>query len=303
MTSSDSCILAVDAGGTSLKAALVREHSVLEGSFFSIPVRSDGSKEEIQDSYRRLSQTAGRMASERSAAIRRVSVCIPGPFDYAGGRCLMTHKYQSVYGESMRPWIWDGLGAELPVGFLHDSTAFLLGAVSSLGFSPHFPRRRICAVIIGTGLGFASMIDGSVLLNDSGGPGISIYRRPFRGGIAEDYVSRRGILKRYQELRRPESGQDAPPLDVKDIAQLAAKGDPSARQVFLETGECLADILRPIILEQGFELLLLGGAISKSADLFLPSLTAGLAGTPAVILPTDNLDHLALLGAAEYQFF
>ena len=56
---SDSVILAVDAGGTFLKAELLRpDGSLLPGTFLRVPVDSNGSAEEISAAYRSLARQA-----------------------------------------------------------------------------------------------------------------------------------------------------------------------------------------------------------------------------------------------------
>lgn len=291
------CALSVDAGGTSLKAAFIgADFCILQDSFYSVPVNSGGSEREIRRAYESLGRTAARNERRLNVRIRQVSVCIPGPYDYPRGVSRMKHKYQSVYGIPMRPWMRNGLGRELPIRFLHDSTAFLLGACADI---PDAYRRRVCAVLIGTGLGFASMIDGTVLERDGGGPEISIFGRPYGGRTAEDYVSKRGILARYRDIRPDYPSCEEP--EVKDIADLAFRGDVTARRVFFETGTHLGRILQPILCEYGFDLLILGGAVSKSAGLFLPGLKKSLGSVPIEIRPASDPDSAPLIGAAMYR--
>lgn len=293
------CILAVDAGGSVLKAALVNPQGrLIPDSTYRLPVDSAGSRDDVASAYVALAAQGKTIAAGLDLILDGIGVSIPGPFQYEQGFCLMTHKYQSIYKVPMRPWFEAGAGS-VPVRFVHDSTAFMLGATWQGRFDAY---RRICAVIIGTGLGFAAMIDGRVLHNDAGGPGISIYARPYRDGTSEDYVSRRGIIGRYRQLK-PEAfiqriGQSTP--DVKDIADLARSGDKAAVRVFRDTGIFLAEILHGIIRDNGFEVLLLGGQIAKSAGLFLPELTSGLDDLPAppLIWPAEAIDEAPLLGVA-----
>lgn len=289
---SDSVILSVDAGGTFLKAALSRpDGSLLSGTFLRVPVDSNGTAEEISAAYRSLARQAGERADLLGGAISAAAVCIPGPFRYEDGVCMMTHKYAGIYGIPMRPWFQEFLG-EIPITFLHDSTAFLLGAA---GEDDRRHYRRICGAIIGTGLGFASMIDGKILQNAQGGPGISIFSRPFRESTAEDYVSKRAIEHSYHRLR-----PDTPVPSVAEIAESARAGDPCAQRAFSELGDSLGLILRDICAENRFELLLLGGAISKSADLFLPSLQAAMSGRwSPEIRAVSNADDVPLFGAVK----
>lgn len=289
MKMNDSLILAVDAGGSFLKAALAGENgTLLPDTFMRIPVDSNGTAGEISASYRALARLAKETAARYHAVVSAAAVCIPGPFHYQDGICLMTHKYAGIYGLPMRPWFWEELG-DIPILFLHDSSAFLLGALSD-----EDRRRftRICGTMIGTGLGFASMFEGKIFQNPQGGPGISIFSRPFRDSTAEEYASRRAVENSYRRLC-----PDGPVLQVVEIAQLAREGKPQARQAFQELGACLGEILRPICAEHAFQLLLLGGAISKSADLFLPALSAAMGDVLPVIRPTKDIDNAPLAGA------
>ena len=291
MKNCDPLILSIDAGGTALKAALAAGDRLLAGSFISIPIDSGGSRDSITCSYRSLGEAAEKKASRAGLPIAAAAVCIPGPFDYKRGCSLMIHKYAAVYQLPLAPFIWEGLGRMVPTRFMHDSTAFLLGCVTD---NDRAARRRICGVIIGAGLGFASMIDGKILENPQGVPGISIFGRPYLGKTAEDFISRRGILKRFEEL----SPDFFPGWDVKDIAAAAKSGNTQAIQVFEELGFHLGTLLLPILEEWRFEQLFLGGAISKSASLFLPSLHQALGKTKIRIAHAPSIDGAPLLGAA-----
>lgn len=290
MTSYKDSILAVDAGGTYLKAALVTGQHIEDGSFFKLPAYSDSGIPQIRQAYETLGEKGAETASRLGKSIRKINICIPGPFDYEKGCCLMQHKYQAIYGMPLRPFIINGIGRDMPIHFLHDSTAFLAGSIIQLQIQ-HLSR--ICGVTIGTGLGFASRIGETIQLTPKGGPGISIFSNPFRDTIAEDYVSRRGICAHYSQL----TGK-APSPDVLEIADLARQGQAKARQTFLDTGICLAQILYDIISKYQFEALILGGAISKSADLLLPGLQLGLQDLPVSIYSAVDIDNAPLLGAA-----
>ena len=293
------CILAVDAGGTFLKAALVELNSsdnsstIIENTFVKVPVDSNGDMDSIRESYIKLAASGAGIASDMGLKLNGIGVCIPGPFDYANGICLMKHKYQSIYGVPMRPWLEKAAG-EVPISFVHDSTAFILGAASPERYSAF---KHIGAVLIGTGLGFATMIDSKVHNNPQGGPSISIFARPFRNGTAEDYVSRRAIISHYKKLY-----PCAPPdMDVIDIVGLARSGQPEAMKAFEAAGQYLAEIIHDILCDNRYDCLLLGGAISKSSDLFITALRHGLADvhTLSLIEQAADIDNAPILGAAK----
>lgn len=295
------CILSLDAGGTFLKAALFSidfsTHSctLIKDTFFKIPVNSEGDLLSIKDSYIKVTSLGAKEASKRGLELHGIGVCIPGPFDYKNGTCLMKHKYMSIYGVSIIPWIKEAVG-EIPIHFVHDSTAFIIGATNSKRFN-HF--KKIGAIIIGTGLGFATLNDSKVFINSQGGPGISIFSRPYRSSIAEDYVSRRSIISQFRKFY-PNSIDD-----VVDIVNLARSGNTAATKVFNDLGIYLSEIIHDIIKDNKYECLLLGGAISKSADLFITSLKQGLCDIPTLIMvePAEDIDNAPLLGAAKAMLY
>ncbi len=285
----NTCFLAIDAGGTYLKGALFLEKgTLLESSFLSVPVDSMGEAAEIKASYQELAKKQREQALGEGLEIGGIGICIPGPFDYAEGICRMRHKYASIYGIPLRPWFEEVLGG-IEVTFLHDSEAFLKGAIRLSGLN----YNRSCGVIIGTGLGFAVSQNQVVLRNLAGGPKISIFQMHYKDGTAEDYVSKRGIIRRYQELNGETRRRE-----VLEIANAARNGEAAAIRVFRETGTHLAAILHDIIGENEMECLFLGGAISKSAELFLPQLKEGLLGIPSLklIKKAEDIDNVPLYG-------
>lgn len=227
--------LLLDVGGTFIKCSDSRE----------IPVNSAGTREEIIASLR-----------EAVGSYSDVAVAIPGPFDYEKGIFLMKHKFEAVYGESFASLS----GSSAHFCFEHDVIAMLRGEMAS-GNARGF--ERVALVTLGTGLGFAMSIDGTILRNATGSPGLSIFNRPFQDGILEDFASKRGILRLY----------GAPfSMTVKEIADEAHCGAPLACTAFRKMGSIIGETIAPILSEYGVECLLFGGQISRSADLFLPSI-------------------------------
>ena len=136
---------------------------LISGSLDSQPVNSNGSFEVIHQAFFSLLGRVRNFAMMNGLLITEVSVDTPGPFDYNMGISRMTHKYQAIKDKPLAPVIRAPLGY-LPVRFMHDSTAFIQGATAGFdGYS------RFSGVMIGTGLGFALMIDGEVLINKPAG--------------------------------------------------------------------------------------------------------------------------------------
>ena len=285
------CIFALDIGGTFLKACLFDESGkLIDGSFDREPVDSNGQLSDVKPAYQALFARMRDQARSRGFEISAVAADTPGPFDFAAGMSKMEHKYTALYGIPLRPWFTEVLG-DIPVRFLHDSSAFLCG-VSAL----HPEIKNCTGVMIGTGLGFAVMLDGEIQQNETGGPAHSIFRLPYRGLTAEDYVSARAVVRLYNEQAA------VPAADAKEVSERAYAGDKLALDVFAQMGEHLAEIIAPKLKTLGTQALYLGGQVSKSFPLFEKTLRAGLAdvATLARIEPAEDLDMAHLCGVTSW---
>lgn len=256
----------LDVGGTFIKCSDGR----------SIPVDSNGSRDGIVAAFREACRTdAG------SPADVQLRAAVPGPFDYAGGQFLMKHKFAAVYGEYFADLV--GIPRE-NCRFAHDVNCMLLGECGD-GCTVN-----TALVALGTGLGFAMCVDGKILENELGSPMLSIYNRPFRDGVLEDYASKRGVTR----LWLGQFPKQETEITVKEIAERARAGEKEAALAFSRMGGILGEILAPIVKEYRIERLLLGGQISRSADLFIPSLRNELPGL--AILEVSDFDNATFNG-------
>lgn len=249
----------LDVGGTFIKCSDGRE----------IPVDSAGTRDEIAASLR-----------EAVAGHKIVRAAVPGPFDYESGRFLMKHKFAAVYGEYFR----DLAGAE-DCRFVHDVNCMLLGEMAAGNGRGY---RRVAMIALGTGLGFSMSIDGNILKNDLGSPAVSIFSRPYKDGVLEDYASKRGVWKLYGDAS----------VTVKEIALRALAGDASAAGAFRKMGTVIGSVIAPILNDYDIECLLLGGQISRSASLFAPALAEALCegGSKPEIKSISDFDNATFNG-------
>ena len=287
------CTYALDAGGSFLKCGLVDDAlNVIPGTHDSIAADSaHGTPESIRADYHTLAARAAARAAEAGYEISAVGMDTPGPFEYATGTFRMTHKYTALYGMSVLPWFAEDLPG-IGVHIIHDSAAFILGAAHALGGKTL--RGSVAAVMLGTGLGFALMRDGTPLSAANGGPLVSIYRAPLHGKEAEELISARGIVRRYADA----AGTDAGMTNAKEIAMLAKAGDKTAAGVYAETGALLGELISPILREYEVHTLLLGGQISRDSALFVPELECVLNNAEVAIAEAANADDAHLVGAA-----
>ncbi len=288
------CLLLFDVGGTFLKAVIAdSDRRLIEDAEFSVPMPSSGSREEITGALVTAVTRGAALAAGRGMRIAGVAVCFPGPFDYNRGVSMMEHKFQAIRSVSLTGILRShpALGADVPVKFLHDVNAALVGEMAR-GRARGF--RNAALVSLGTGLGYACCLDSVLQVNPYGSPLITIFRMPYGDGILEDYVSKRGITRLYRE----QSGCTDGEITVAEIASRAFGGEEAARGAFDRAGRILGGTLAPILTQYGIECLLCGGQISKSFELFAPALRECLRDVPdlKVIAQAENITNAPFYG-------
>ena len=284
-------IVLLDVGGTFIKSALgVAGKGALEGTFMSTPMSSGGSAEEITEAFRNAVSGQIRRAEQEGYAVEAVCAAIPGPFDYEKGVFLMKHKFAAVYGLSLREILGDVITPHTRLAFVHDVNGALLGALT---IDPSLREGNVAMITLGTGLGFTHAVDGQVQKSETGSPAKGLWNAPYKGGILEDYVSRRGILRLYAEL----GGRLADGEDVKEIALRARNGEKEAQEAFSLMGRHLAEGSSQLIDDLCIRQIIFGGQISRSFDLIEKSLCEGLPEHVKVGVSSD-IEGLVLVGAA-----
>ena len=259
-------VLALDIGGTFIKSALFRDGELFR-LLEPVPSCSEGSGEAIAAAFRQVLQQAGEFA--------HLAVAVPGPFDYEHGIFRMPHKFAAVNGRSFAE-----LSGRNAACFLHDANAFLLGEMThgaARGYS------RCGGITLGTGLGAAFASSGEIWTGNDGSPAVEVklWNRPFRGKIAEDFISTRALLARF------------PAGSVREIADRAKTGDPTAKRLWLEYGAALFELLSKWQEQLSPEVIVIGGGIGR--DLAL--LGAVPAGLP--LRQSELGEDAALYGAYE----
>lgn len=284
-------IVLLDVGGTFVKSALgIAGKGAVEGSFMSTPISSDGTAEDITEAFRNAVAGQVKRASEEGYEVEAVCAALPGPFDYNNGIFLMKHKFAAVYGVSFREILGDVIAPETRLAFVHDVNGALLGALST---DPSLKDGNVAMVTLGTGLGFTYAINGEVQISETGSPAKGLWDAPYMGGILEEYVSRRGILRLYAE----QGGVLGEGEDVKEVSIRARSGEEAALNAFALAGSHLAAGAAQLISDLGIRQIIFGGQISRSFDLMEESLLKGLPEGVNVKASSD-IEGLVLVGAS-----
>jgi len=290
--------IGLDIGGTHITAAVINkaEMKVLDFSLCKESFDSNMPADQVMSIWKKVIGTA--IENSKIKDITGIAICMPGPFDYKNGICWIKDqsKYEHFYGLNIRELLLETLGfpSDFPVLFENDAVSFGKGEVFK---QQENLSKKVMAVTLGTGLG-ACFIDKGTSISSGNSVPVDgeIYNLPYKDGIAEDYVSVRGLLSHYKSL----SGSDL--NNGLELYNLAKKGDQQAIQVFERMGEDLATVVIPWIKNFTADHIIIGGKIANASDLFLSSFNKKIQESDLkveVSISNDN-EVAALLGAVSF---
>ena len=278
-------VLGVDIGGSHITAAIVDldKGTLLKESIKRSEVNSRSDKEIILTAWCKVIKSANGGSLNENC---RIGIAMPGPFDYKNGISLIKDqdKFNSLYGLNIKQELSGRLNIPSSnIKFVNDAASFMYGE-ANYGAAKGY--NNSLGITLGTGLGSATAING--VAKDA-----ELWNSKFLGGIAEDYLSTRWFLKKYNDL----TGKEVD--GVKKLASMV-KVDKYAKQVFNEFGRALGHFLADFIKNTGSEVVVLGGNISKSFDLFGPPLIENLKAyhLDTAVKITKLNEHAQLIGAA-----
>ena len=277
----------LDVGGTEIKSAAVTPAGEVVEPVAYAPARASEAAQAVIAHLAGILQTAGKSLTRVLGA----GLAFPGPFDYAGGICLLKglDKFDRLYGVNLRQALAEATGiAPADIRFCNDVGAFALG---EMGFGPAAGAERAMFLCIGTGCGSAFGVHGQ--LAPEGYPGVPsqgyVYDRPFLEGRVDDYLSKRGLMALAQaRLGRSLAG--------KELAALCQAGDKAALDCFAQFGQWLRAAAEPNLQAFRPDCLCIGGQITKSAGYFLEPLAALCQALGISLYVTADTSRRALQG-------
>jgi glucokinase len=271
----------LDIGGTHVTAALVDPHGWAVPTAHRFALDADAPANALLE---RFADAGASVAAPSGAAW---GVAMPDPFDYQRGigQFAGVGKFTALRGVDVGAALRERLRGE--VVFLNDADAFALGewaAGAAAGFA------RCVGITLGTGIGSGWVVDGAVV--DPGTPpGGRLHRMRVAGAPLEDVVSRRAIRRAYA------AAGGAPDADVKQIADEARHGTPLARRVLDDAFAALGAVVGECTARFRADVLVIGGSMSGSWELFEPAFRGAAEWLPEVRLAADS-DRAPLVGAA-----
>jgi glucokinase len=278
-------VLGIDIGGSHITAGLIdiQKRGLVENSVTRNSVNRHGSATDIITAW---SEAINRVSVLFPNSFQKIGIAMPGPFDYENGISLIHgfDKYESLYGLNVKELLAEKLGMQpKDLRFQNDASAFLQGEVfcgAARGF------KKAIGITLGTGVGSARSENG--ITEDA-----ELSVMPFLEGVAEDYISTRGIIKTYFDL----TGKQ-----VKDVKALLGimKTDSNARVAFRMFVDNLSLFLKNFIQIDKPDVVVIGGNIANAFSLFENDLKLHLEDHigSAEIRIAELSEIAALIGAA-----
>jgi len=282
--------LVYDVGGSHISASVCSA-----GEYKLGPVERAGLPESpTSQAFVDLLYALGMKAADGLSEVEGAELAMPGPFDYAQGISWMRHKLPYLYGVNVSQALAEHFGWQPErVRFLNDAAAYLLGEV---GAGAARGVSRVVGITLGTGVGSAFAVDGRIVVKGDGvPPGGEIWNISYPPGIVEDVISTRAIQRSYMER----TGQER---EVASIAHYAAGGDPAASEIFEEFGSHLGQVLRKLLTGFAPQIVVLGGGISRSANLFMSTAIKELESMDVQLRISQLGDNAPLAGAGVAWF-
>lgn len=239
-----------------------------------------------------LSDVLAKIPTEK---VKGIGFAMPGPFDYVKGICYIrgVAKYENLYGFNITDAISSSLDVpdDFLIRFMNDASSFAVGEAWA---GSAVNADRSLSITLGTGFGSAFVSKRIPIVDGPDVPKLGcVYHLPYRGGMADDYFSTRGLLGRYKNL----TGKELP--GVKELASLA-DSDKIIGDLFIDFGDKLGEFLAPWLLRFNAEILVIGGNISNAYKLFGEAFEARLKkeNCDSKVALSELKEDAALLGSA-----
>lgn len=255
----------IDLGGTQLRVGAVGEDGALVGEILAAPT---GPHFDPGALGRALGDLLARVAAVQGGAPGAVGMGVAGVVD--GGPLTGVENLPLLDGMDLAGMVAGAAG--VPTALENDARCFTLAEAR---WGAARGARDVCGITIGTGVGCGIILDGR-FCRGAGAQAGEVWRIPWRGGTVNDALSGAGVVRAFLAA----GGAPGEATDAAAVAERARSGDPAAREAWRTLGQalgflcqCVMDIVSP-------EVIVLGGSMSASLDLFRDTLAPSFQARP-----------------------
>ncbi len=273
---SEYTLIGMDIGGTNARAGLVVNGKITD--LKTTAIKSQGSVEEV------LAQIFDLIEEVLLPEVTGIGIAFPSIMDVERGIVYDVQNIPNLKEVELKKLLEERFGVTVLLN--NDANCFALGEYY---YGKGQGYRSLVGLIIGTGVGGGIVINGKVYSGANGGAG-EFGMVPYRDKYIEYYAS--GQFFQNHDSR---SGEQ--------LAQLAAEGDGTAIRLYNEYGFHLAQAIKTIQYTIDPEIIILGGSVRKSYDLFQEAMWKAIEhfafshSRPNIKIAISEDDYIAILGA------
>jgi predicted NBD/HSP70 family sugar kinase len=263
---SDGCVLAVDIGGTKVRAALADLHGNLIRDL-TVPTAGDSIITLVAELHAGLRDAGLNVSPMRGACIG-----IPASYDPGADRAWNCANLTAL--RDIRPAEAFSRALGIPVVVAQDVRLAVVGE-RWRGWGRG--QDDFVVICLGTGVAMGIVVNGELYAGGRGAAG-EISLLPFgtdpfdplhqRRGPFEDFVS--GPSFRARWMRAQGLGLDEGPMNAAEIFAAARRGDPRAQAELQEEGRAMALGIVSVIGTLDPSIVVLGGGLGSNPELFEP---------------------------------
>ncbi|MET0843641.1 MAG: ROK family protein [Mycetocola sp.] len=266
--------LCFDFGGTAVKAGLLSDGEVLASREF----RVSGTLADLADAER-----VGReLVAAAGAPISSIGIALPGVVNQRTGQMVAAHgKYGYLGDRDMRDWARQAFG--VPAGIENDARAALLGETT---YGAAAGETDAVAVTLGTGIGTAALIDGTLLRGAHDHAGIlgghvtvDIDAPPCPCGnigcaesLASTWAAGAAVLAHPDAASSSLAATGT--IGIREIIAAAQAGDAVASDVLARFLRVWGATIVSLCHAYDPDVVIISGGVMRSSDVVLPALTA-----------------------------
>jgi glucokinase len=240
--------IGVDVGGTKMAAVLFDGVKVLADYSLATP------KDDLNNFLLMLGaliEPLKERAKKDKVKIKGIGIGTPGVIEYRDHKLYNAPNLPFLNGTKIEELIREKLGAEFEVAVDNDAKCFVR-AESLVGAGRKYSS--VFGITIGTGIGGGWWTGGKIFTGSSC-PAMEISL------MVVDFKEKLDLERAYQKMTKNNPGS---------LAAEAYRGDPLAGKAFEEVGEYLGVALANIVNLLDPEIIIVGGGVMESSDLFLP---------------------------------
>lgn len=285
-------VIGIDFGGTSVKLAVVQGETLLT-EVYRIPTQAFDNPDLL---IGRIAEVVGDIRSLHPA-VAAIGIGVPGAVNFSTG---MTYNLTNVKGWSevaLRDIMREKTG--LPTVIENDANCM---AFAEWKYGAARGHAHAVCVTLGTGVGgglilnnqlyrganFAAGEIGQMSIDFNGVPG------PYGNtGALERYIGNRQITEMAAAVYREKGIMIPADHSPEALAEMAAKGDPVAQEVWTNVATCLGFCLMSVVYLLNPEVIVVGGGVSHAGNILFEPLKETLKNS----LTAECYDHLGIVPA------